>query len=43
VKFEDQKLKVIAVIALIAIAISNGIIALWLAQIVDLLMVIANK
>jgi hypothetical protein len=43
VKFEDKKLKVIAVIALVAIAISTGFIALWLAQIVDLLNVIANK
>jgi hypothetical protein len=43
VKFEDKKLKEIAVIALVAIAISTGFIALWLAQIVDLLSVIANK
>lgn len=41
--FEDKKLKEIAVIALVAIAISTGFIALWLAQIVDLLSVIANK
>ncbi|MEH7246072.1 hypothetical protein V7114_04665 [Neobacillus niacini] len=42
-KFEDNTLKVIAVLALVAIAISTGFIALWLSQIVDLLSVIANK
>lgn len=42
-KFEDNTLKVIAVLALVAIAISTGFTTLWLAQIVDLLSVIANK
>jgi hypothetical protein len=43
VKFEDKTLKGIAVIALVAIAIGTGFTALWVAQIVDLLSVIANK
>lgn len=43
VEFDDKTLKGIAVLALVAIAISTGFIALWLAQIVDLLSVIANK
>jgi hypothetical protein len=42
-KFDDDKLKLIGICALVAIAIGTGFIALWLAQIVDLLSVIANK
>jgi hypothetical protein len=42
-KFDDYTLKLIAVLALVGIAIGTGCTALWLAQIVDLLSVIANK
>jgi hypothetical protein len=42
-KFDDDKLKLIGIFALVGIAIGTGFIALWLAQIVDLLSVIANK
>jgi hypothetical protein len=43
VKWDDRTLKQIAVLALVGIAIGTGFTALWLAQIVDLLSVIANK
>lgn len=42
-KFDDNILKLVAVIALVGIAFGTGYTALWLAQIVDLLSVIANK
>lgn len=42
-KFDDYTLKLIGVLSLLAIAIGTGYTALWLAQIVDLLSVIANK
>jgi hypothetical protein len=43
VKFDDYTLKLIGVLALVGIAIGMGFTALWLAQIVDLLSVLANK
>ncbi|MGI8386893.1 hypothetical protein [Robertmurraya sp. P23] len=42
-KFDDYTLKLIGVFSLVAIVIGTGFTALWLAQIVDLLSVIANK
>ncbi|WML44585.1 hypothetical protein [Neobacillus sp. PS3-40] len=42
-KFDNNTLKGVTVIALVAIAIGTGFSALWLAQIVDLLSVLANK
>lgn len=42
-RFDDYTLKLIGILALVAIAVGTGFIALWLAQIVDLLSVIANN
>jgi hypothetical protein len=42
-KYDDNKLKLIGVLSLVGIAIGTICSAIWLAQIVDLLSVIANK
>jgi hypothetical protein len=42
-KFDDYKLKLIGVLALVGIAIGTICSAFWLAQIAGLLSVIANK
>jgi len=42
-KFDDYALKLIVVLAMVGIAIGTICSAIWLAQIVDLLSVIANK